>query len=270
MNQLEIIQPNINSYWSLTLLLFKMKILSIILTGLSLLILLRVLHSAISLYMGYSGLKEFGIPLKQVNTWELPYIVLFILYSIACVFSVFFTVKKRYILSDIVSIVIISSYFVIPLFGFQWLKWAWFSIHSLFKMKILSICLTILLSIFFIGCLLGVFQAFYVYNNPLIANEIQISIAKPYIYLGAVISLFLLTSFYLIKQKRYTFNIIVVSFAIVLHFILANFVVNFAWFESVWFQTPTVFLTIPFLNILKKLTRYGMLVISATLNWWIN
>jgi len=95
-------------------------------------------------------------------------------------------------------------------------------------MKILSICLTILLSIFFIGCLLGVFQAFYVYNNPLIANEIQISIAKPYIYLGAVISLFLLTSFYLIKQKRYTFNIIVVSFAIVLHFILANFVVNFA------------------------------------------
>jgi len=102
----------------------KMKILSTLLTGFSLLILLRVFHSAISLYIGYPGLKEFGIPLKQVNNWEMPYIAMFILYGIACAFSVFFNVKKRYIISDVVSIIIIASYFVIPLFGFQWLKWA--------------------------------------------------------------------------------------------------------------------------------------------------
>jgi len=97
-----------------------MKIISSILTIFSLLILLRVLHSAISLYIGYPGLKEFGIPLQRVNEWEMPYVILFILYCVACAFSIFFNVKKRYIISDVVSIIIIASYFVIPLFGLKW------------------------------------------------------------------------------------------------------------------------------------------------------
>ena len=99
-----------------------MRNLSIALMVFAFLVLLKQLQAAINLYIGYSSLNAFGVSDKQIYNWEKPYVYLFLVFSVACIFSIFFNVKKKYIISDIISVIIIVSYFVIPLFGITWLK----------------------------------------------------------------------------------------------------------------------------------------------------
>jgi len=122
MNLPEIIRLFINICYNLILSLIKMKVFSACLLVGLFFVVAGSLHSAISLYMGYAGLHVFGISIEQVNEWEMPYIILFICYfaSLAAAFLMYR--KKRYIVSCIIAGVMILSYIILPLFGFQWLK----------------------------------------------------------------------------------------------------------------------------------------------------
>jgi len=113
---------NINNCYSPTLSLFNLKIVSIGLNVVLFFVLISVFHSAISLYLGYNSLQVFGVPIQSVNQWEMPFIILFLFYLIAFSVVIFFNIKRKYIISAIISALMILIYFILPLFGFEWLK----------------------------------------------------------------------------------------------------------------------------------------------------
>ena len=99
-----------------------MKTLSIILTILLIFPIAKFFGLATQLYIGYDSLKSFGVPLQKVNSWEMPYIILFVVYFVAFAFSVFLNIKNRCIANTIVSGLLVTAYFITLLFfGFYWL-----------------------------------------------------------------------------------------------------------------------------------------------------
>jgi len=99
-----------------------LKTASIILSVLLLVPVLRFLVLATQLYMGYKSLTSFGVSLARINRMEMPYVILFIVYSAAFAFSLFLNKKKRYVTNIIVSGFLFAAYFITVLFfGFYWL-----------------------------------------------------------------------------------------------------------------------------------------------------
>ena len=90
-------------------------------------------------------------------------------------------------------------------------------------MKIASILLTILLFFPLVGCILGISQAYYEYNSPLIPPSVIFDMAKPYLINGSVLFVCFLIALYLNVKRKYTANIIMSSIVIALHLITINF-----------------------------------------------
>jgi hypothetical protein len=67
----------------------------------------------IRFYSGYNSLLTFGISKEQINSIATPYIVLSVLYFIAFFLCIFLIVKKRYLISIIVSAKMLVVYIVI-------------------------------------------------------------------------------------------------------------------------------------------------------------
>src|ERR1700742_3208035 len=99
-----------------------MRIICIILNAALALVTFRALQSATTLYREYSSLNKFGVSLSQLNKWELPYVISFVIYAAALGFSIYFFVQKKIIFSAIISTVMIVVYFMCPYLGFAWLR----------------------------------------------------------------------------------------------------------------------------------------------------
>jgi len=99
-----------------------MKVVSIVFTLLLIFPIAKFFGLATQLYIGYDSLKSFGVPLQKVNSWETPYITLFVVYFVAFAFSVFLNIKNRCVTNMIVSGLLVTGYFTTLLFfGFYWL-----------------------------------------------------------------------------------------------------------------------------------------------------
>lgn len=99
-----------------------MKILCIIFIVILAIVVFRALGAATSLYMGYESLNNFGVSLQQINNWELPYALSFIVYATSLGFSIYFFVKKKYSFSVVVSVIMVVVYSIGPYLGYAWLR----------------------------------------------------------------------------------------------------------------------------------------------------
>jgi antibiotic biosynthesis monooxygenase (ABM) superfamily enzyme len=100
-----------------------MKIVSIIFTGLLLIPLRHFFILATQLYIGYQSLTEFGVPMSQVNKWEMPYIILFAVYFVSFVVCLFLNAKKKYVAGTaLAGSMLLAFVATMVIFGLGWFE----------------------------------------------------------------------------------------------------------------------------------------------------
>jgi hypothetical protein len=99
-----------------------MRTLCIILNVVLIIIVFLALQAATSLYTGFRSLDTFGVSLQQVNKWELPYVLSFIVYAVSFGFAMYFFIKKKFRINIAIAAVMMAVYIAGPYLGYAWLR----------------------------------------------------------------------------------------------------------------------------------------------------
>ncbi|WP_228462512.1 hypothetical protein [Mucilaginibacter ginsenosidivorans] len=100
-----------------------MRTISIISIALLSIATLYLLNKATTLYWGLPSLHAFGISTERVTELEKPYMILFSIYLVSLIITIFLYFKKQYVADIILSGTLIVFYLVMFFFiGFEWSK----------------------------------------------------------------------------------------------------------------------------------------------------
>jgi|GEM_PF-7042589 len=76
----------------------------------------------IRVYDHNGALKTFGVDNELIDSLAKPYFILMGVYFVAFLLSIFFNIKKKYVLNTMFLSIMVVFYMVITVLGVQWLK----------------------------------------------------------------------------------------------------------------------------------------------------
>ncbi|SDS65195.1 hypothetical protein SAMN05216490_1548 [Mucilaginibacter mallensis] len=93
------------------IIVFRMKIVSIILT---IILALVLVNTILLIHANYLGLSAFGVKSSMFIRSQAPFINIALVYLVAVAISLFFNWKKRYLMNVSLCGIMVIVYFIIP------------------------------------------------------------------------------------------------------------------------------------------------------------